>query len=286
MNLCRPHFCRLALLASLLLSLTGCPSAPEKPRVFAGTVDASSEPLSVKEPLTVISWNAHKPMINDEWYQQLKRVKKQFQPQIAALQEMQHLAGFPWQVPGYHWQFGANLDYGQSSYAGLMTLTRNPVSSNQLLLSTETEPVIGTPKAGLISMIPLDNHQELLVLNVHAINFVRDSHYQTQLTQWRQALEHHQGPMLILGDFNTWSQSRLAQLQALTDDLGLSPVTFDDAQELTQFMGSALDHIFYSCQLHLDSAQVLEKLDSSDHLPLLASFRWQQCDDKPEGDLQ
>ena len=46
--------------------------------------------------------------------------------------------------------------------------------------------------------------QQLLVVNVHAINFVMLHTFEAFIKQLISAMKNHHGPILLAGDFNTW----------------------------------------------------------------------------------
>ena len=82
--------------------------------------------------------------------------------------------------------------------------------------------------------------------------------------------------MIVAGDFNTWNGQRMALLRSRMNDLGLTQVQFPPAHDrrLKRFLWSdPLDHVFYrGLAVRPGSAQVLHKLKSSDHVPMVVEF--------------
>ena len=138
-------------------------------------------------------------------------------------------------------------------------------------LSPHPEPVSNTHKLLLVTRYPLAGESEtLLVLNMHAINFVTIEKYARQLEQLRAALAAHVGPVILAGDFNTWSPGRLERFVHVAEGAGLREAPMDRTSRLAH-MNRHLDHVFYR-GLTLRGAASLGHVQSSDHAPLTATF--------------
>jgi len=138
-------------------------------------------------------------------------------------------------------------------------------------LSPHVEPVSNTPKLLLVTRYPLEGESAtLLVLNMHAINFVSIGKYADQLEQLARALEAHVGPVILAGDFNTWSPGRLERFVEVAAGAGLSEAAMDRKSRLAH-LNSHLDHVFYR-GLALRKVSSLGFVRSSDHAPITATF--------------
>ena len=137
------------------------------------------------------------------------------------------------------------------------------------------EPIIRVPKSTLVSYYDIDGHDKhLLVANIHGINFTLGMKaYRQQLEQLHEAVAHHDGPMIVAGDFNSWSEDRFTEIEKMLDDLSLSSLSYK-VNNKTHFLGNALDHVFYR-GLEPVSNRVYE-VSSSDHNPISVSFRLKQ----------
>ena len=137
------------------------------------------------------------------------------------------------------------------------------------------EPIIQVPKSVLVSYYDIDGHDEhLLVANIHGINFTLGLEvYRQQLRQLHDAIMHHQGPMIVAGDFNSWSEDRFLEVEQLLNDLSLSSLRYK-VNNRTHIFGNALDHVFYR-GLEPVSNRVYE-VSSSDHNPISVRFRLKQ----------
>jgi endonuclease/exonuclease/phosphatase (EEP) superfamily protein YafD len=135
-----------------------------------------------------------------------------------------------------------------------------------------TEPILRTPKSSLITKYNLSgSNQVLLVANVHAINFALGTvSFRSQAHQIKREMQSHNGPIILSGDFNTWSANRLRSLQEIIHDLHLRPVLFKTDNRKKVF-GKPIDHIFYR-GLEVKGAKVI-RVRSSDHNPMIVSFK-------------
>jgi endonuclease/exonuclease/phosphatase (EEP) superfamily protein YafD len=127
----------------------------------------------------------------------------------------------------------------------------------------------------LITQYAIENQKEFLtVINLHAINFVSAKIFSEEMDHIAQVVEslnilNH--PLLLAGDFNTWSNERLVILNKLKNKLSLTEAIFMPDYRLT-FRGLPLDHVFYSTHLSLISAKADRFYQGSDHRPLELVF--------------
>jgi len=134
------------------------------------------------------------------------------------------------------------------------------------------EPLTLFPKTVLASYYPVagtDRH--LLVANVHLINFTAGTReYREQLRQVEELLSGHDGPVVLLGDFNTWSDARMESVTGMTERMALAQVEFNP-ENLATFRGRSVDHVYYRGLVPTKARAV--QVASSDHNPLLVTFR-------------
>ena len=150
--------------------------------------------------------------------------------------------------------------------------TRSSVS-HRFCLSPHSEPVLNTQKLLLSTMYDLAGCSEhLLVLNMHAINFVNTRKYVEHLDQLVAALTEHTGPVILGGDFNTWNPRRLDYFQRVARGADLEEAVMQRRSRLAH-MNRHLDHLFYR-GLKLRSADSLGHYRSSDHAPITATFEY------------
>ncbi|GGE92580.1 endonuclease/exonuclease/phosphatase family protein [Shewanella carassii] len=154
--------------------------------------------------------------------------------------------------------------------AGVMNLSRSaPLSSCGY---RTLEPWLRLPKTALVAKYLLSNGTSLTVVNVHGINFsVGIEEYRQQLKSLTEALagEKITDPIILAGDFNTWSGERSQLLARLVSSLGLKEAHFVEDNRV-RVLGYPLDHLFYRGlkpkELYVPETEV------SDHNPIIANF--------------
>lgn len=154
-------------------------------------------------------------------------------------------------------------------YSGVMTVSN--VTPINAIGFKEKEPLIRIPKSALITQYQLlENQKTLLVANIHAVNFsLGIKIYNQQIKLLINQLATHEGPIILAGDFNSWSRQRLHILYRLIRMSNLKMVNFTSDMRKT-FMGRPLDFVFYR-DLAIDQAKIIHT-DASDHNPLLVDF--------------
>ena len=132
--------------------------------------------------------------------------------------------------------------------------------------------MIRVPKTIIITRYPLLNTPHaLMIANVHMINFAPHlTAYIDQAQRMEEILATHPGPMILSGDFNTWSAQRLAIIDDMVARLKLEPVDFKSELGRKVF-GYTVDRVYYR-GLTLEEARV-DEVTSSDHNPLRVRFR-------------
>ena len=110
----------------------------------------------------------------------------------------------------------------------------------------------------------------MLVVNLHAVNFeLGMATFREQLNDLTALIHRHQGPVILAGDFNTWSDKREFWLNKLVGELGLQEaIPVPDLRRTASYR--PLDHLYYR---NLDLVEVSSPAtDASDHNPIMARF--------------
>lgn len=129
------------------------------------------------------------------------------------------------------------------------------------------EPVIKTPKMTLFTTYKIQNtDQELLVGNIHGVNFVRAYKLRHMLDEAAKVLARHNGPAVFGGDFNTWTKTKLNNLATVMKTAGFKKVKFNGDPK--GFLGKPLDHVFIK-NLIVKTAVIPYGIEGSDHKPLV-----------------
>lgn len=225
------------------------------------------EPLDSHGKLDIAIWNIHKQK-NSGWQNVLKQLTER--TDLLLLQEVSASDEFKSLVEEQleDWVMAkAFLFAGEP--IGVMNISKGYPSS--VCSFRYEEPLIQYPKSLLISYYELSDDSQLLVVNIHSINFALGlDEYRAQLNVVTEAMKVHAGPIILAGDLNTWSNSRNEYVLTIAHTAGLKEAV-PSVDSRTQFFGKTPDHIFYR-GLELVKAESIVT-DSSDHNPLKAYFR-------------
>lgn len=153
------------------------------------------------------------------------------------------------------------------SYTGVATgSTARPIRMEPYL-SPVAEPIAKTPKSVMLSEYEIGNSgARLMVVNIHAINFVSQSSFAAHIDQVVSLIRDHVGPLVVAGDFNTWTDPRLIYLERAMNKLGLKNLDLGKAGWLNAF-----DHVF-ARGLRVEQSIGLDRIATSDHKPLLVDL--------------
>lgn len=244
---------------------------------FIENHEHSTERLDV-DNISILNWNIQKKNSSNLWSNEFKTLLESYNPSIVLLQECQFKKGLEnlLHTEHYGFIFAPNfMDIFKNLHSGVLTASHSKYQCATIIKSHAYEPLIKVPKIFLSTTYCLSgSDDELLILNIHAINFVGFWKFISQVQQLEYSIRCHKGPVILSGDFNTWNKKRSNILNKILKDAGLSKVEFngDHSKYIKKFLFfNPLDHIYYR-GLTLDSREVL-KTDNSDHNPLLVSFK-------------
>lgn len=155
---------------------------------------------------------------------------------------------------------------------GVKTGAAVAAKKHSFTVSQYSEPITKTKKMLLATTYPLIMPGEwLLVVNVHIINFVSFNKFCAHIDQVFTALEYHNGPLIVAGDFNTWNSKRFRYFNQLASLFSLKEMKIKRRPRIGHLF-KHLDHIYYR-ELQVVDAQVHTHIYSSDHHPISATFR-------------
>ena len=228
----------------------------------------SDAPALNPERISVLNWNIYKGK-RENWAIDFKRYS--YKHDVLMIQEA-HLGDVLQSVldnEHQYWALNAAFNY-QGKATGVMTASR--VKPLRSCGQRRAEPIIRYPKTSLISYYPVEGMNEnLLVANIHGINFTFGvGAYKEQIEKLYDVMKHHNGPIVLAGDFNTWSDKRMLIVDDLAQRLSLESLDYTSHNRTIVF-GNALDHVFYR---GLDPVEHdTWYVTSSDHNPTRVSFR-------------
>jgi endonuclease/exonuclease/phosphatase (EEP) superfamily protein YafD len=216
----------------------------------------------------VLSWNIHKNG-DPGWDGDLARFAAESDLLLiqeaaltAGLQGVLAAAGFDGMLAG---SFALN---GRET--GVLNAAR--VRPAGACVQRQFEPLLRLPKSAVITRYGLPGTADrLAVANVHAINFTLGvDGYREQLEAIGRELAGHRGPVIVAGDFNTWSDARLEVVDQVMRGMGLRPV-LPAVDTRSRFFGRQVDYVFVR-GLEVVNAEAPE-VRSSDHNPVLTTLR-------------
>src|SRR5437762_2663550 len=114
----------------------------------------------------------------------------------------------------------------QDTDVGVLTAARVlPVASCTELV---VEPWLRIPKSATVTWFALKGTTQVLaVVNVHAVNFALSLDvYREQFDGLVAALRNHDGPIIFAGDFNTWTDARVAVVLEAAATLRVTAIPF------------------------------------------------------------
>lgn len=172
----------------------------------------------------------------------------------------------------FRWDMGISFRYVLMNDLPTGTMIGSKVEPIEVLIkhTPDLEPMTETPKAMTMAKYPIATRKDdLLVINVHGINFTDFLSFKRQMDQAEEEIKNHIGPVIIAGDFNTRNKLRTEYLLKLMKSLNMEEVQFKNAKQrmvavLTTFY---LDYAFVR-GLKVSNAEVLGGAKGSDHKPM------------------
>jgi endonuclease/exonuclease/phosphatase family metal-dependent hydrolase len=238
--------------------------------------------------LRVVTYNVHRCKGIDGRLRpdRIVDVLREVDADVVALQEVvsgsgegeDNQARFIGESLGLHWALGENRKLKGSAY-GNVVLSRYPLR----VVKNHDISVAGRERRGAFHTdVVLGENDAVHVFNIHlGTAFVERRHQGRRLSARETGILHAAeltGPKIVLGDFNEWTSGLASKL------LGSHLKSIDVSKQLKRratFPGVMpilhLDHIYYDGPLEiltLDVHRTRTSLMASDHLPLVADFKY------------
>lgn len=177
------------------------------------------------------------------------------------------------ELGNYRWDMGISFTYRLYNNLPTGTMIGSRVYPTLAFVkhTPDLEPITETPKAMTLAKYPvLGLEHELLVINIHGINFTSFSSFKRNIAQAEEEISKHEGPVIIAGDFNTRTKTRLYHLFSKMKALGLSEINFKngDQRMVAVMTNNILDHGFVR-GLTVKDAEVFGSARGSDHKPMV-----------------
>lgn len=227
-----------------------------------------AKPVDTNGELELLVWNIFKQG-NQDWKEKLTLYSQH--SNLALLQEVSMNDDFKAYAKNSSW-FSSHVDAFRAFGVSTGVLTLSKTSPLVACAYVKLEPWIQLPKSGIYAVFGLSDQRELVVVNMHSVNFTYGiMEYEQQISALSDALKDHEGPVIFAGDLNAWSEERVIALKTKLSQLGLIEVSFIPDNRKPIVNGMALDYVFYR-ELTLVNAESLTTT-ASDHNPLLVRFK-------------
>ncbi|MCG6202477.1 endonuclease/exonuclease/phosphatase family protein [Psychromonas antarctica] len=221
----------------------------------------------LSSPFTLFNWNIYKQQGN-QWQEKLQEWMAD--ADLLTLQEVKYSPAIKLFSERNKLSYIQNYAFNYQGFVyGVATLSRQVALS--VCGTRDNEPWIRVYKTGLASRYALNNHHDsLLLINLHAVNFTFTTEpLRKQLQPYLAQIATHPGPVIFSGDFNTWSDARLATINTVLHNHGFHEVLFNQDQRITRF-GHPLDHIYFRGLTVIKAESMATQ--ASDHTPQLVTF--------------
>lgn len=240
-----------------------------KPTLIAPRRFIHQQPLIRGEEFGVLCWNTQKLTQTLDFQATLTQLLARFPSRFLLFQEAKLALGDEWQVADWSYAIAPNMQTNRHVF-GVLTASQCAFSEAKPLLTSNREAVLATHKSYMISKHPLSDKQSLLIVNVHAINFVSSQYFLKEIILLREQLLDHQGPLIVAGDFNVWNRQRRLYLLKFCRSIGLKQAYVSDAQYIKAYRNQPLDFVFYR-DLWMKEALAINT-HVSDHNPIYTRF--------------
>ncbi|SMF14137.1 endonuclease/exonuclease/phosphatase family protein [Pseudobacteriovorax antillogorgiicola] len=170
---------------------------------------------------------------------------------------------------GYKGIHGASYERMDGLREGVLNLSRwqSLDERTQVVHFSKTEPLVKTPKVAVVSHYYIDK-VETRIVNVHQPLVRGRKRAGADLLEVMETIGEFDGPVIVAGDFNTFTKKYFNEVCQVMDDYGLSYVSIrqDHRKELQR-----LDHIFQRGFV-VERASIITEAKSSDHYAIQASL--------------
>ncbi|MBN2870769.1 MAG: endonuclease/exonuclease/phosphatase family protein [Campylobacterales bacterium] len=221
----------------------------------------------------LLSWNVYKQNLGVRFNTYFEELVRQHDIDLVALQEVKINPNNRHFFDNFHFSLAPNMQFLNHIY-GVLNGSRIREQESFSLLSTHRESLIRTHKSSVFSYYRLPEGGSLLLANLHAINFRATKIYNREVEMILERVRHHQGAMIVTGDFNSWNRNRMGIVLRLMESLGLRCVEMDRDYLIKSFMKHKLDHIFYR-GVEVKESYVIDVERFSDHNALYARFAYE-----------
>lgn len=224
----------------------------------------------LEREFSLLCWNVAKLTLKSHYKEFLNTLIECYKLDILLLQEVKKSLSHELELHDYSYVLSPNIQTKNHVF-GVLSAFKSSCQNELSLLTKKRELRCATHKTTLLTHHKISGDATLLIVNLHAINFVHNSDFKNELREIYEAIKTHSGAMIAAGDFNTWNLKRVQYLTEFSDDLGLKKVAFESEKDIKKVFSNSLDYIFYR-GLEVTFATVVDSKNISDHNPIIAKF--------------
>lgn len=239
-----------------------------KPNTFIKSL--KHQEVTLNKEFSILCWNVAKLTLNKEYKIFFDNLMQTYSLDIFLLQEAKKHLSLDLDIYDYSYILSPNIETKKHIF-GVLSAFRTSCIDEFFLLTKKRELAYMTHKVSLITHHKLSTGANLVIVNLHAINFVKNSDFKDELSCIYESIKSYTGSMIVAGDFNTWNVQRVTYLKEFVKELSLSMVEFKDESNLKKVFSNSIDYIFYR-GLHLLNSEVIDSKKISDHNPIIAKF--------------
>lgn len=242
-----------------------------KPKIVIPQQFIHEQPIHHGEEFGVLCWNTQKLTETPDFQRVLAGVLASYPCLFLLFQEAKLTTKNDWLLPQWSYAIAPNMQTRRSVY-GVLTASQYAFTEAHTRLSRKREGMFATHKSYMLSYHALAEGGALLVVNVHAMNFVRANQFSQEIEFIKEEILGHKGPLIVAGDFNVWSRQRRLRLLQFCRSVGLRQAIMVDPHHIKTYRQHPLDFIFYR-DLSLQGTSAIDTSKVSDHNPLYARFK-------------
>lgn len=221
---------------------------------------------------TLLCWNTAKLTQKHSYKELIKTIIEDEKIDIILLQEVKKSVACELDIYDFSYILSPNIQTRNNIF-GVLNAFKISCEDELSLLTKKRELSYATHKVTLITKHKISEDQELMIVNLHAINFVKSSDFYHELSNIKSTIKYHRGAMIVAGDFNTWNVKRVNYLREFAHELSLQEVGFSESTKIKKIFSNCLDYIFYR-DLNLTYSKVIDTKKISDHNPIVARFEF------------
>lgn len=138
-------------------------------------------------------------------------------------------------LKNFGWDMGISFFMKEQVGTGIITGSSAVAKAIGFERTVDLEPVVKSPKIILITKyLHAPSRQEILILNIHGINWADDNAFKRQIQSVEPYLKAHPGPALFAGDFNLRNSNRFQITSQILNKHGMKQVSWSNTPKEKQ----------------------------------------------------